>query len=210
MTMYAPSVGEPTLTFTTDDIDDLRRICATTAADDEIVTQILKAVIRSYSGYNTKMNRPLVQRVVTQYYVDKIPQFWLWTGGEGILESGGYPIVSYWEHGSWVVIDSQHYSINQGPKYYSIQLDQMFYDALDLMPDGFSRRVRIEYITNTNQLADLPEDLRTAFMIETRRRFDQRGGGNRNQGSDYVDWRWLEQNIYQHSRPRNILWYPCE
>ena len=208
MPMYEPIIERPSITFTDDDVAELRRVCATTEADDEIVKEMLEAVVLGSGGYTGRLNRSIVRRVITQYYADKAPRLYLW--GKQIVAADGYPIVSVWQNNAWTTVDSANYAYTPTRAYANQSLlfinfnNQTWYDSLDLQPDGFSRRVRVEYLTTTNTFADLPRDLKMLLMLQARHLFDNRDGANR---QDTVDRFWI-RNMWAKYKHGPVNWYP--
>ena len=206
--MYTPIMDKPTISLEQSDLESLRQICATTSADDEIVTNLLRAAVLRKGGYNGGLNRNFIQRVITQYYVDKSPRLYLWANR--LIDHGGYPNVSIWLNDDWTTVDRMNYSFTldrsidpQGFIYITLNTNQTYYDSLSLNPDGFSRRVRVQYITNTNSFSDLTDDEKMYFMLKARFDFDRRGASERN---DQIDRRAVS---FMETRLRRRLrdWY---
>ena len=153
----------------------LRDVCGVQASEDSVIQGILTKTINN-SAYSNFLNRPILQRVVTQYYIDKSPILYLW--GKQIVEHAGFPELHVELRNSFTIVDRANYewtadrSIHPRGYLFIRFTNQQYYDSLDLQPDGISPRVRVRYLTNSNAFGDLSDDFKMYLFLETRFQYD--------------------------------------
>ena len=202
--LFTPIVADATITFTDADATELRRVVGVDASEDSVIQGILTKKINN-SNYSNFLNRPIVQRVITQYYSDKSPSLYLW--GKQIVAADGLPEVHIFQNSSWTLVDGTNYeligSTSLTNRYLSINFtNQNFYDSFSLNADGVNPRVRVRYLTNTNSFADLRDDFKMYLMLDTRIRYDVL-----NNRQHRLDRRRISrmENQFKHRYNR---WYP--